>query len=198
MKLENIKIEGEFIAIVRDHWLTSFKPFLLLLLGWTIFFFLFFLSFELRSVSIFAGAVLLIIDLAIILTVHHFVFIFSFERFMSDIIVTTEELIEVKFLFLVRDDISSSEIEQIHSIEKEKHGMLRNILNYGDVFIYFAGKSKVVHLQYLCNPTEFVRLLQTVKHKTSFDDINFHSINATCSKNIQNITWPQIENNDQN
>lgn len=96
---------------------------------------------------------------------HHFLFVRIFEWLLSNVFITTQLIIDLHFLSFVEDDVAYIEISKINEVEKRKHGILKNILNYGEVVLSVAGMGTNAILSYVKRPSRIVSLIQALKEQ---------------------------------
>ncbi len=158
------------------------KPVAVLFLGWSAFILLAIMAWWLKTFYPTGGVIILLLDIVLILAVHHFFFILFIEWMISSVIVTTRQIIDLRFLSFMEDDVMYIEIEEIHEIEKKKHGFLRNLLNYGDITIDLSGKPEPVELTYVRHPGYFAALIESVKYHKPLEGFDLKSMGAECSE----------------
>ncbi len=168
----------EIIACVQEHGIVLLKPLFLFFLGWFVSGILLSLSVFLKdfftySNSIIIGAIFFILTLT-----HHFVFFFFIEYLISNLIITNKRLIDIKFFPFWEDDVSYIEIESIHEIEKTKHGIVKNFLNYGNIKMTVNGRPIV--LQYTKYPSRLINLIEAIKFKKDLTDVHVAKTNISC------------------
>lgn len=181
MKPVNKTSPEEVILTIQDHWILLLKPFLIFTGGWTLALMLFSVSnTEATNFSENFFPLMLIAYFILIIT-HHFTFIFIFEYIISSIVITKKQIITVHFLPFLEDDIVFLEIQSIHEIEKKKHGILKHVLNYGDVNIYISGKD-ITEFTHIRHPGKFINLIDALKFNKSIENLDFQSMGASFSK----------------
>lgn len=183
----------EVIASVQDHWITVVKLFLILIIGWSVCLFLGYVAFILRPVSREIGFIILLLSLTLLLTAHHLFFALLYQWEISSLILTTKQMIIIRFLPFIEDDFEFVELDQIHTIEKKKHGVIRNILNYGEVLLGISGKGPI-ELSNIRRPTKFVNFLETIKFGKPLAKTDISGIGAACSPKYNFLlqTRPQV------
>lgn len=170
----------EVIASLQNHWISLLKPFLLLSFSWLVFFLLFTSADFLRTTSTLISSIILIIDFFILIVSHHFFFLFLLEYLISSMVVTNQRLIEINFFPFVRDDVSYIEIKEIHEIEKKKHGIFKNILNYGEVQLNIPRKAQPVLFKHIWYPSKFVSLIEAIRFGKNLSTIDLKNAGADC------------------
>lgn len=160
----------QMVVALQDHWVTLVMPIFIYIVGTLLAVILgaigviFFPEQEVVKGLFILGAT------AVGLLFHHWLFIYLFEHEISAWIITTKRVISFSFLPYVKHDVSFIIISELHEIDKRKHGLLKNILNYGDVEINLAATPTPVIFHYVPRTSAFVNLLETL-HKTPPDDI---------------------------
>ena len=150
--------------------------------GWSLFLFLYYVGILIKPISFLSSFIVVIIAFSMLVIVHHFFFILILEYLISSLVVTTKQIIELKFVPFVTDDLIFIEIDQIHEIEKRKHGFLRNIFNYGDVVIEFLGSTVPIDFHFIGKPRKFVDLIESIKYGKPLEDLDLSGCGITCAK----------------
>lgn len=184
---ETLNETEEVILALDNHWVVLFKPVLFLFLGSALAFFfhnagdvafpdnelmhflLYFLSYFTLLVSV------------------HFFFILMLQWIISSIVITNKRLIEINYAPFMIDDITHVEVDKINEIEKRKHGLLRNILNYGEVEMSVAGMKLSMHLTYVRKPSKFVNLIEAVKLGKPLENIDMRGMGANFSEKYSHL-----------
>lgn len=171
MKRYRIELtEGEkFIIAIDDHWVSIVGPmaFMALAFGMSALFFV--AAFFLSSTHWWVGAGFYLFAGMMALFALHWTFIYLFEWELSTWIVTTRRILNVRFLPYVRHDVGYIMIHEIHEIEKHKRGILKNLLNFGNIEINLAAIPQPTIFRYMPKPSAFANLIQTI-HKSSNPD----------------------------
>ena len=163
MKLNNRIDEDEaIITVIQDHWMIMAIPFLLYILGLALMVAVFFMGELFTDALSFLDPLLKLLSVLTLLVIHHWLFIYLFFWEVSGWVVTTRRLIGFSFLPYVRHDTNFIQIHEIHEVEKKKHGMLQNLLNYGTLEINLAASPDLVVIRYVPAPSEVVNLIEAV------------------------------------
>lgn len=88
----------------------------------------------------------------------------------------------MKYLPFMIDDINHIQIDKINEVKKIKHGLFKNILNYGEVEMSISETQEVVTLSYIQKPNKFVNLIEAVKFNTPLEKLDLKGIGATVSE----------------
>lgn len=75
-------------------------------------------------------------------------------------IVTDERIIDIEFYNLIYKQVSDAKTDRIQDITYKMGGALRNIFNYGDVFVQTAGEVPNFEFLAVPNPDKVVEVLQ--------------------------------------
>lgn len=172
----------EVIASLQDHWIVYFKPFFVFVSGWILFFILFFLAQSLINTSLLTSYLVLFASFFILLLSHHIVFFLLIEYFVSTLIITNKRLIYVKFLPFLEDDFCYVEISEIHELEKKKHGLLKNFLNYGYVELSVPGRLEPIIFDYVRYPSRVINLIEAIRFNKDLSELDLRKTGASCSK----------------
>lgn len=155
--------EEHILLNIDDHWVILLRPIVFLLLGWILFAFLFFSADLATAVSPSVRSILHLLGFIILVITHHFFFLMLLQWKVSGLILTNKRILDVQFIPLIKDDIVHIDISKINKIEKRKHGLVRNILNYGDVQIELTNTQGAVELKYVPHPSRFVNRVEEIK-----------------------------------
>ncbi len=74
-------------------------------------------------------------------------------------VITNERIVDIEQKSLLHHTISELHLEQIQDVTAEVHGLLENILDYGDVFIQTAGETNRFKFDKIPNPTKVTKLV---------------------------------------
>lgn len=151
------------VAVLRGHWIVMLKHVGSLIIGWSLFGVLLWFAFLVRSTSSGMAMVLVIIATGVLMAAHHILFIRVFEWILSNVFITNQLIIDLHYLSFSEDDVAYIEVSKINEVEKRKHGIWRNILNYGEVVLSVAGMSTNPTFQYVSHPSSAVALIEELK-----------------------------------
>lgn len=79
--------------------------------------------------------------------------------------VTTERIVDVDFYNIIDKRVSNAEIEKIEDVSYTTGGVLRTMLNYGDVFIQTAAEVSEFDFFAVPNPEKVVKILDDLRSK---------------------------------
>lgn len=178
MKRYRIQLtEGEkFIIAIDDHWVSLFVPFLLFLLGWVMALFLSYCAWFIVQDHVFWSGLLYLIAICTSVVVSHWFFIYLFQWELSAWIITTRRIIDLRFLPYVRHDVGFTMINEIHDIEKHKRGLVKNLLDYGDIEVNLAAIPRSTIFTYVPKPSAFANLIQTIHKASNPDELNVEDL----------------------
>lgn len=143
--------EEEIVLLLRRHWITN--------VGWLL------ISFILLILPIIgipfvniADLIPLNIPLRFILVGFAFWYLGTFGYIILNFlfwfynvnIVTTERIIDVDFIYLLYNEISSTVISKIEDVTYNRGGLIRSIFDYGNVFVQTAGT--IPNIEFLSVP----------------------------------------------
>lgn len=182
MNLQDDQLERneEIITVLQEHWIVLIMPIFVFIIGWFIFFLLFFLAASLRLFSPSADVLILWLAFAVLLASIHFFFLFFIEYLISTVVVTNKHLIEIRFFPFFLDDVSYIEISQIHEIDKRKHGIIQNLLNYGVVCINIPRRNQTIIFQFVRYPSKFINLIEAIKNQKPLIKGDLKAMGASC------------------
>ena len=159
--------DEKIIRDTQDHWIVVMRPLGVLFTGWAIFLTLFFSADYFGAVSGNARLIVHGIGFVALVIAHHFFFMLIIAWIASTLIITGKRLIEIRFLPFVEDDITHIDIRKINELDKKKHGLLSNILNYGDIEIKLENTAEKIIFRHIPRPSEFVNVIEQIKLKGS-------------------------------
>jgi hypothetical protein len=161
--------EGEkMIVALKDHWVTLVMPVFLYVIGFTLAIIIAGTAILFFPENEIIRGVLLLVAISVNILVHNWMFIYLFEHEIPAWIITNKRVVAFQYLPYVKHDVSFIMISELHEIDKRKHGLSQNILNYGDVIINLAATPTSVIFHYVPRTGAFVNLLETL-HKTPPD-----------------------------
>ncbi|HET7098615.1 MAG TPA: PH domain-containing protein [Patescibacteria group bacterium] len=80
--------------------------------------------------------------------------------------ITTQRVVDVDFYNLINKRVSDAEIEKIQDVSYATGGVLRTLLNYGDVFIQTAAEVSEFKFEAVPSPEKVVKILDDLRMKT--------------------------------
>lgn len=149
---------------VQDHWVLFLPSLLMFFFGAGIFLLFWQIALNLAPNFQVLSAIIFCIGMLFGLVTYHIGFIFIFKWLISRIIITDQNLIIIRYLPFVEDDISYIDIANCHEINKKQHGITKNILNYGEVYVN-PGRGNIIQLNYINHPEKFVSIIEAIKLK---------------------------------
>lgn len=163
----------KIIIALNDHWVVMIKPVCILMIGWALCIFLGYLSLDIKPTSPETSAFILIANYAMIVSLHHWFFVKTYQWIIFDSYITTEKIIVFHIMPGVLSDVTFINIADIHGIEQKQKGLLQNILNYGSVIINIATVvTPMLRIDYVTHPGKFINLVQILKSKGSEANID--------------------------
>lgn len=184
---KNLHQSEEVILTIQDHWILLLRPLMFLILGGTTFFLSHHTGQFLTPNAELAQLLLYLFSYIVLLVSTHFFFILLFQRLISNIVITNKRIIEIQYLPFAVDDINHIPISKISEIKKVKHGIFRNIFNYGEVCMSIAETPKEVMLNYIRRPSKFVNLIEAIQLKKSLNELDLHGIGASVSEKYSSL-----------
>lgn len=147
--------EEKIILLLRQHWITNLRwfliSFLMLISPYVLKFFplLSFLPSRFKFI--------------VLIMWYLFIMAFVFENFLSWFfnvyIITDERIIDVDFISLVYRKISEAKIERIQDITYKTGGLFKAFFNYGDVYIQTASEVPEIEFESVPKPAKIVKIL---------------------------------------
>lgn len=95
--------------------------------------------------------------------IHKF-FMNLLEYFMNVVIITNNMVIIIKKSLFLHDDKESIYMKEIQDIQKQQYGIVKNLLQYGDLLIN-VGVPELTILRLVPNPNYHFRLLSMVRNE---------------------------------
>ncbi len=153
--------DEKIILLLRKHPITNVKWIaitLLLLTGPTLL--------QLFGVfSFFPTGFPLVITLAWYLVTSAYAIESFLDWYFNVYFVTTNRVVDVDFYNLINKKVSDAEIEKIQDVSYATGGVLRTLLNYGDVFIQTAAEVSEFEFSAVPNPEKVVKVLDDLREK---------------------------------
>jgi hypothetical protein len=88
-----------------------------------------------------------------------------FDWYFNVYFITTARIIDVDFFNLIHKRVSNAEIEMIQDVTYATGGVLRTLLNYGDVFIQTAAEVSEFDFLAVPNPEQVAKILDDLRIK---------------------------------
>jgi hypothetical protein len=92
----------------------------------------------------------------------HWLFVIFLSWKLSRIIMTLHELVSFRYAPFVRHDSAFCQLHNMSSVDRQKHGILSNLFNYGEVHVRFTEVSDPVQFHYVPRPAIFIRALEEI------------------------------------
>jgi hypothetical protein len=157
--------EEKIVESIQDHWIILAKYFSAYAVGWVIALFFYEIAVLINDSSPVLAQIILFVSFITVMAINHWLFIYLLYWELSTWVITTKRLIDFRFLPYVQHDTSFIVISEIHEIDKWKHGILKNLFNYGDVEINLPAIPKPHMFHYVPKPSRFATMIHTI-HKT--------------------------------
>lgn len=151
--------DERLVASLQDHWIVLVLPGFLYVFSWGFAYGLYTLGVAWRSEQPNLSLLLWLIAFVVITLVHQLFFGFLLCRELSSWVLTSKRIVEFSFLPYFRHDIEVLPISEIHEIEKKKHGLLANLLNYGNLEINIGTIPTPFVFENVPRPTELANLI---------------------------------------
>ena len=97
--------------------------------------------------------------------------------FFNVYIVTTERVVDVDFYNLIYKKVSDADLIKIQDVSYNQGGVLRTLLNYGDVNIQTAGEVTNFDFEAVPQPDRVAKILQDLRQdeeQETIDEITGH------------------------
>jgi hypothetical protein len=182
-KKESLK--EKIIYDLIDHWIVLCRPLLLLIIGTGLTVVCYILGKEIGGNNEILGYSLLILACCTMLVSAHWFFIHLFSLLLSKFYVGSERLVVFDFLPFARDDVTFVNIDEIHEIEENQHGVLPNILGYGDISINLSAVSSPVYLHYVPLPSKVVNIIEAIREGRLFNEIEVDTLRGLYKRKIK-------------
>lgn len=96
---------------------------------------------------------------------------FALEQFLDWFfnvnIITNERIVDIDFFNLIYKEVSDAEINRIQDVTYQMGGVLRTLVNYGDVVIQTAGDKTNIEFLAVPKPDEVVTVINELIQKTN-------------------------------
>lgn len=152
--------QEEILLFLRRHWVTN--------VGWLIF------SFLLLIIPVFGFPFIDIIDfipptipfgylivgfsLWYLVTFGYMLLNFLFWFYNVNII-TTERIVDVDFIYLLYNEISSTVIPNVQDVTYKRVGLFGSLFDYGNVFVQTAGPDPNIEFMFVPHPSQVSRIV---------------------------------------
>lgn len=156
------------IAFFRSHWITLlpdivFNFFFVAVLA------VVFGSFFSPILAFFAtpvGQTVMVVTVFLISFFIHNFYIKLINYFLNTVIITNFRIVENQKIVFMKDLQISIDMKMIQDIEKEQNGILKNILNFGELIIMMSSSDTRV-FKFVPNPNFHFRLINRLKLENS-------------------------------
>lgn len=174
----------------RKHWIVLIPLFC----GVTVFIAIILLIFAVLSSKIIlflreqeAFLSVLLILTAILTTFYiNYFFIKLINYFLEVLVVTNYRIIELRKTLYINHDRDAIDLSKMQDVIKKQNGLIKNILNYGEIIITLSGASINKTLKYTPNPEYFFRKIYDLKRE--------YIVKRSSGKREQGLDLPKNEN----
>ena len=111
--------------------------------------------------------VIMLFGYATALVAIHWFMIMIFRYLNSRTYITNIRIINFNAVPMVADDITYILIDEIHEIEEHKHGLIKNILNYGNISINLPAMPNAIDLRDMHHPEKIVDFVEGIRRDRS-------------------------------
>ncbi len=169
--------EGEQVVLaVNDHWVAIFRQIFGYLTVLALFILVVIFAGWINGYSQDSAKAIVLIAIALFALLNHWFFLHVIQWDLSNWFVTTHRIIEFDNKPFIKSDMRFVKISEIHEVEKRKHGLVRNILDYGDVIINVAAVPEPMVLRYVTQPSKFVHLIQAIRNEKLHHELNIPNL----------------------
>lgn len=151
--------EERIIRSVGDHWVVLVFPFFLFSLTLGFVGFLLRLSGESKVESLSFSLTVGLVGIGVAMVVVHWAAIFLLSRELSIWILTSKRIVTMEFLPYMKHDVEILPLAEMHEVEKKKHGLWANLLNYGEIAVNIGSIPKPLVFKKVPRPTELANVL---------------------------------------
>lgn len=159
LKFETMDTEEKVVLFLRKHWITN-VPWILL------FFVMLVVPVLVSNLSLFnsvpSNYMFIFILIWYLITTAYLLESFL-TWFFNVYIVTDERIVDIDFYNLIYKEVSDANIDKIQDVTYKMGGVIRTLLNYGDVMIQTA--SEVPNFEFLAvpKPDKIAKVLQDLR-----------------------------------
>lgn len=110
-------------------------------------------------------SVLLILGTILTTFYINYFFIKLINYFLEVVVVTNYRVIELRKTLYITHDRDAIDLSKMQDVIKKQNGLIKNILNYGEIIITLSGSSISKTLQYTPNPEYHFRKIYDLKRE---------------------------------
>lgn len=159
VRFETQEVRERVILLLRQHWVTQVRWALMVIAMMALPVMLKFIpliSFMPKNYQIMTVLMWYLLTLAVL-----------YEKFISwfyrVFIVTDERVIDIDFYHLLYKEISDAKIDNIEDVTYSQGGMLKTMLNYGDVILQTAAEQRQFLIESVPEPDRVAKILNELK-----------------------------------
>jgi cytochrome c biogenesis protein CcdA len=107
---------------------------------------------------------LIVLAGTIILTIHiHWYIITLLKWELSKCIITKKKVVIFQNTPFTKNDSTFIDIKEIDQIEKKEHGLIKNLLNFGEIQIYLAASSNSITIHNVPDPDSILNIINELR-----------------------------------
>lgn len=161
---ENVRFETQqedeqIIFLLRKHWITNLPWLFLFTILIMIPAFLLPLMINEKILAFLPLNYYLVITIGCYLVIFGFAFVKFLVWYFNIYLVTNERIVDVDFYNLLYKKLSSCRISKIQDITYKLGGVVRSLVDFGDVFIQTAGTENNFEFEAVPHPEKVVRVI---------------------------------------
>lgn len=160
-------INEELECFYRHHWIVLVPPVLLYIVFIVLFGLFLILMREQNAIQkdgVLFYAVILSGFLFATYYVHRF-FVHMYNFFLNIVIITNYRIVDLDKTLILHDTREVIDIAKIQDVTKKQDGLVRNILNYGQLIITLSSVSSTKTLHFVPNPDFHFRVINRKKRE---------------------------------
>jgi len=163
-QLENETVE----CFCRKHWIVLIRDILGFLIFITVLILLIanfvrvytFFSQDSSLITLLAFSIVCLFTLYI----HHF-FLRLIKYYLEIVVITNYRIVDVDKSLYLRDSKDAIDLSKIQDIKESKHGIMKKMLNFGELIITLSSTSTTKTLSFIPNPGYYFRKINELKRE---------------------------------
>jgi hypothetical protein len=108
------------------------------------------------------GEVVLIAAVLVAMYFIHTFYIKLINHFLNTVIITNFRIVEVQKMIFIKDLQISLDVSMIQDVEKKQNGIIKNILNFGELIIVMSSADTRT-IRFVPNPNFHFRMINRLK-----------------------------------